>query len=68
MRDQIIRLTEKEYPFMQGWFEKRFAALYESEFLKNRNQLVVAVADADKVVACISFIYWPVSFNGAHLN
>lgn len=68
MRDQIIHLTEMEYPFMQGWFEKRFQALYESNYLKNRNHLVVALADAKKVVACISYIYWPLEFKGTLLN
>ena len=68
MRDQIIGLTEMEYPFMKGWYEKRFEALYESEFLKNRNGLIVAVAGSDKIIACISYIYWPVSFKGKILN
>ena len=68
MREQIISLTGQEYPFMKDWFETRFHALYESDFLKNRNGIVVALQNNTQVVACISYIYWPLSYRGGLLN
>ena len=68
MKEQLIALNEAEYPFMKGWFRKRFDALYESDYTRSRNHVVVAVRDTNKVVACISYIPWPLCYNGNRLN
>ena len=68
MKEQILQLTESEYPFMKGWFNKRFTALYENEFQRNRHKIIVAVTENNKITACISFIYWPINFRGKALN
>ncbi len=67
MRQQIITLNESEYPFMKGWFTERFRALYESDHSLGKHHLVTAVR-GEKVLACISYIHWPLSFRGKRLN
>jgi hypothetical protein len=67
MRQQLIALNESEYPFMKGWFTERFRALYESDYTRDRHHLVTAVR-GEKVLACISYIQWPLSFRGQRLN
>src|SRR5687768_15866708 len=67
MRQQLIALNESEYPFMKGWFTERFSALYESDYTHEKHHLVTAVRD-EKVLACISYIQWPLSFRGTRLN
>ena len=67
MREQLVSLNESEYPFMKGWFTERFRAMYESDFTRDNHDLVTAVR-GKKVLACISYIPWPLSFRGTRLN
>lgn len=64
MKEQIIALTEKEYPFMKGWFRKRFEALYESDYMNGKNLIVAGCNDEGEVKACISYVRWPLVVSG----
>jgi hypothetical protein len=57
-KERVINLTLHEYPFMEGWFNKRFEALYEHSIQQGRNRILLAT-EGDELAGMVSYIHWP---------